>query len=132
MKRINIYLGILVTGFFCVILSFAVNSSAANTSACSEDVGKFCKEIKPGGGAIFDCLWQHQNELSAACSDHIARMEQRREQIKEFRQACSQDTAKFCKDVKPGRGRIVRCLKEHGNELSSPCGKKLKASPDKE
>ncbi|MBU2573744.1 MAG: cysteine rich repeat-containing protein [Elusimicrobia bacterium] len=34
---------------------------------------------------------------------------------------CAEDTAKFCKDVKPGEGRITACLKEHEKELSQAC-----------
>jgi hypothetical protein len=38
---------------------------------------------------------------------------------------CMPDIKAFCKDVKPGEGRIVRCLKQHENELSEACRKFL-------
>ena len=34
---------------------------------------------------------------------------------------CQADTEKFCKDVKPGEGRIIACLKAHEAELSADC-----------
>ncbi len=34
---------------------------------------------------------------------------------------CADDAAKFCKDMKPGDGRIARCMKEHSSELSAAC-----------
>jgi hypothetical protein len=34
---------------------------------------------------------------------------------------CADDVAKFCKDVQPGGGRIVRCMKQHEQELSPAC-----------
>jgi hypothetical protein len=37
------------------------------------------------------------------------------------RGACKDDVAKFCKDVQPGQGRIMQCMKEHENELSPGC-----------
>jgi len=37
---------------------------------------------------------------------------------------CSADIEKFCKDVQPGEGRIVQCLKAHNAELSSECKEK--------
>jgi hypothetical protein len=34
---------------------------------------------------------------------------------------CTDDAAKFCKDVQPGGGRIMKCMKEHENDLSPAC-----------
>jgi hypothetical protein len=34
---------------------------------------------------------------------------------------CKADAEKFCKDVKPGEGRIIACLKEHQADLSADC-----------
>lgn len=38
-------------------------------------------------------------------------------------QPCAQDAAKFCSKVKPGEGRMARCLDEHQAELSPACKK---------
>ncbi len=35
--------------------------------------------------------------------------------------ACKADVEKFCKDIKPGKGRIVSCLKSHEADLSQAC-----------
>jgi hypothetical protein len=35
--------------------------------------------------------------------------------------ACKPDVLKFCKDVKPGQGRVWACLKSHENELGQAC-----------
>lgn len=35
--------------------------------------------------------------------------------------ACKADTEKFCAGVKPGDGRLAKCLKEHEAELSPEC-----------
>jgi Cysteine rich repeat len=34
---------------------------------------------------------------------------------------CRDDAARLCQDVKPGRGAIAKCLKEHASELSPAC-----------
>jgi len=34
---------------------------------------------------------------------------------------CATDVQKFCKDVKPGEGRIIKCLQSHKSELSEAC-----------
>jgi gas vesicle protein len=40
--------------------------------ACKEDATKLCKDTKPGGGKIMQCLKQHEGELSAACKEKMA------------------------------------------------------------
>ena len=40
---------------------------------------------------------------------------------------CAEDVAKFCKDVKPGKGTIAKCLKQHESELSVGCKDNLAA-----
>jgi hypothetical protein len=34
---------------------------------------------------------------------------------------CKADVDKFCKDIRPGQGRIASCLKSHEAELSEAC-----------
>jgi hypothetical protein len=38
---------------------------------------------------------------------------------------CAADVQKFCKDVKRGEGRIIKCLKSHQSELSQACSSLL-------
>ncbi len=35
--------------------------------------------------------------------------------------ACHDDIEKFCKEIKPGHGRLGKCLKAHAKKLSKPC-----------
>jgi hypothetical protein len=39
----------------------------AAKEACKPDVQKFCQDVQPGRGKIFQCLQQHEAELSDAC-----------------------------------------------------------------
>ncbi len=41
--------------------------------------------------------------------------------FEKVRQACQDDLARLCKDVKPGEGRIRACLREHKDEISDGC-----------
>jgi hypothetical protein len=34
---------------------------------CRGDAEKFCTGVKPGGGALVDCLLEHQQEMSEEC-----------------------------------------------------------------
>jgi hypothetical protein len=40
---------------------------------------------------------------------------------KALREACTDDTKKFCADVQRGGGRIIKCLRDHSAELAPPC-----------
>lgn len=97
---------------------FCSDTQAADGRPCKEDVARFCADVTPGGGRIAKCLKEHENELSAACK---ARGEEVKSKMKEAIQACQKDAAQFCNDVKPGNGRIFKCLKEHEQELSTEC-----------
>jgi hypothetical protein len=39
---------------------------------CNEDAKQLCKDTKPGGGKVMQCLKQHESELSASCKDALA------------------------------------------------------------
>jgi hypothetical protein len=41
--------------------------------------------------------------------------------------ACKADAEKLCKDVQPGEGKLLECLKAHQTEVSSACKHNLAA-----
>ena len=86
--------------------------------ACKADVEKLCKDVKPGEGAIAKCLKQNEANLSPACKDAMA---QAHEKMQALRKACGGDAQQYCKDVKRGHGRVVRCLKDNEAKLSEGC-----------
>ncbi len=45
-----------------------------------------------------------------------------------IRKACREDAARFCKDVNPEQGGVVKCLKGNEESLSTPCRESLKAA----
>lgn len=69
---------------FLIMLSFSSVSLAkhheGHDGACKADVEKFCKDVKPGGGAIMKCLKEHKDQLSAECK---AKGEKMKEKMKE-------------------------------------------------
>ena len=74
--------------------------------------------MKPGEGRIIACLKEHEAELSAPCK---AAGEEKRAAKKEMKEACKADTDALCKDIKPGDGRLIKCLKENEAKLSEKC-----------
>jgi hypothetical protein len=39
--------------------------------ACKDDAKKLCKDAKPGGGRIMQCLKQHESDLSPECKEEM-------------------------------------------------------------
>jgi hypothetical protein len=111
--------------FTVALLSIGVAAAAdipAAKGPCADDVAKYCKDVKPGDGRIARCLKENEKQLSPACKSSI---EESKKRIKDAHQACEADAQKFCKDVKPGQGRIVKCLREHEKDLSPQCKAKM-------
>jgi len=99
---------------------------------CSEEITKYCKGVKPGGGRLLVCLKEHEKDLTPTCSEKVAEIEKR---LEEAKQICAEDTEKFCKGIQPGEGRIANCLNGHIEEISQNCRKKVsglkKMEPEK-
>jgi len=101
-------------------------------AACEQDAQKFCAGVQPGGGRLVRCLRQHENDLSEACRNEGRKIgEERRAAMQDVRQSCHKDAQKLCPDVKPGGGRIARCLRSQQNELSQACTEAVRDAKDK-
>lgn len=115
-----------IAGLLC--LTFSASVAAEEAKPCAEDAAKLCKGVKPGEGRVAKCMKEHEKELSPACKKNIAEF---KEQVKEFAEACKEDIQKDCKDVKPGGGRILQCLKQHEASLSPSCREEMSQSKGK-
>src|SRR5258708_10441836 len=104
-------------------LALASLPARAEGHPCKDDAEKLCKDVKPGGGRIIKCLKEHEAELSAACKEVQAKVAER---MKEIHEDCHDDVQKLCHDVKPGRGRVIRCLRRHHDKVSEACQTALK------
>lgn len=94
--------------------------------ACQEDMKRLCGEVKPGGGAIHDCMKSHESELSSGCKEKMAdRKKQFEEKKKEVLAACGADIKQYCANVTPGHGREIDCLKSYEDKISAGCKDKL-------
>ena len=107
-----------IAGFILYFFLTAGTAAFAQKKPCAGDGEKFCQGIQPGGGRIANCLAQHKDELSPGCK---ARVQEVALQLKGVQNGCEDDIMIFCPGVKPGGGRIAKCLKEHQAELSAEC-----------
>ena len=87
-------------------------------AACAEDAKKFCSNVRPGGGRMYQCLTSHSAELAPACRERI---ETAKANWDKFMAACKGDIEKACKTIPPGQGRVLSCHKGRESELSPAC-----------
>jgi hypothetical protein len=128
--------GALAAGFVCLGLMFGSGAPAQVKNACSDDIAKFCKDVKPGHGAIMDCLEKNETQLTDACKDYEQKMGgarlERREMVRaqvRLRQACGEDLRQYCKDMKPDVG-MSGCLTENESKLSPTCREALQTTKE--
>ena len=106
--------------FISTVLS--LNLMAAGNHPCAEDMKKYCADKKGDKKAMVECMKSHENDLSATCKEKIsARKEEMKNKIEKLKENCSDDAKKFCAEITPGKGAILKCLKSHENEVSDKC-----------
>jgi hypothetical protein len=63
------------TAVLAAMLGFAVSAYAASPLAyCRADAERLCPGVRPGGGAIKNCLKEHENEVSIGCAKEIKKL----------------------------------------------------------
>jgi len=116
---IGLVVGVMCLGFW------GAAAAAPGQNACKEDSAKFCKDVEPGGGRLAQCLKTHESELTPACRETMTAAKAK---IQGAHEACADDVQKFCTEVKPGGGRVMKCLKQNEKGLSPECREKLGAA----
>jgi hypothetical protein len=104
----------------CIIAALALllPTLASAGNPCSEDAKRFCADVDPGQGRIVKCLQAHKAELSQKCRAFGKKV---RKKLRKGLSQCKGDVAQFCKEVKPGQGRIAQCLAQNKGSLSDAC-----------
>ena len=100
---------------------FAFQAYAAGdmmNGPCAKDMQSLCSSAGTDRSAIHKCMMENEDKLSPECKAHHSKM---KEMMKEVREVCHEDVEKFCGDVQPGKGRIMKCLKDHKDDLSQGC-----------
>ena len=91
---------------------------AEGRGPCAADAKKFCYNVQPGDGRIYNCMMSHQAELAPACRDAMKALN---EKFDRFAKACKSDAEKYCKGIPAGDGRILSCLKGRESDLDKAC-----------
>lgn len=102
--------------------SFAAPAGPPGEGPCAKDAETLCPGIQHGDGRLMKCMREHQDKLSPECK---AQHEKMKAAFGEVKEACHDDIAKLCADVKPGKGRIMACMRSHREQLSEGCKKEF-------
>jgi len=88
---------------------------------CAQDVKTLCPDASTRQ-EFHQCLHDHADQVSAACTEKMQAWQQRRAAVET---ACQADLTAFCPDA---TGRDIRhCLHEHRSELSDSCSQAIDA-----
>ena len=108
---------LLVVFIFCFSSTMTHVHAHEGLKGCHKEIKELCKD-KKHGPEMFTCLQENKAKLSPEC---LKKFEEKRKKWKNHEGSCKADREKFCKDVKPGDGRIVQCMKDKMAELSPDC-----------
>lgn len=97
-------------------------SLAMAQGPCAKDRETLCGNVEKGEGRIMKCMHDNMDKVSAECKAHMEKM---KEHMKEAHEACADDVQFVCGGIKPGRGAIMKCLKENKDKLSEGCKAEL-------
>jgi hypothetical protein len=61
----------LIAAFGALLMTESAVAASVIATACAGDAKQFCSDVKPGGGALKDCVTAHFNALSADCRTAI-------------------------------------------------------------
>ena len=84
--------------------------------ACAPDIKAYCAGVQQGEGRIAQCLRSHQQQLSPACQQGVAKAASL---MKEVAQACEDDVHQYCAGAAPGT--VKDCLRTNFRKLSMGC-----------
>ena len=96
---------------------------------CREELNTYCKDVTPGEGRVLSCLYAFQDKVSPKCESAIYKsLEQLQKIINDQLYAvnkCQDDLETYCKDIEPGEGRLLECLKSNEDKVSASCNQAL-------
>lgn len=136
MKSISVMFAIFVCfAFFISPVNAEERPGRQMVQTCKADVQTYCQDVKPGGGRIFSCLDANSDKISEPCAQMVNAAREKKKSIDvaidAVKERCQADVDQFCKDVTPGRGRILSCLHANSDRISEPCAQVVNKAEEK-
>jgi hypothetical protein len=124
-------LGIVFGVMFLFVLSAGAEQSLVESVAngCKAELETYCKDVTPDQGRILACLYARNDKLSGKCEfafyDAAAQLERAVAALAYAANECDDDLDQFCRDVAAGKGRLLMCLEQNDQNVSSRCKEAL-------
>lgn len=107
---------------FLIFSNFNAYSAPSKNHACLKDIQKICPEAIGDKRLLMNCIQKHEKELSHECTKKTLKIkEAAKKRLYDLNKYCVQDAKKLCSDITPGKGAILKCLREKSNETSQNC-----------
>jgi hypothetical protein len=90
---------------------------------CEEDYRRLCANAEHATGV--DCLYENLLKLSGECAASVEILVERRNFLKNL-PACKKDARRHCPDLSLGALGVIKCLREHMENLQPGCRSGLK------
>ncbi len=110
--------------FFATFVAFAVYTKAM-ANPCDGDIDKYCGDIQPGQKEITSCLNSQDGQISFQCRNWLRVYASI---VDDLDNACGASARDFCRDVRPGFGRVAKCLSSDYDRLPEDCRRALQNS----
>jgi hypothetical protein len=117
MKPGRLMVQLIVVAAVSMSLGLLSRSLAFAAGACKADIAKYCGGAQ-GPKQELQCLKENKERLSPQCKMHIMQVLRA---VRGAHQDCEADIYMFCPGVQPGKGRVMKCLKAHKQELTPEC-----------
>ncbi len=126
------------------IITFSLPSSAQTHSQkeplkaaaklkvpCKAELDKYCSNIAPSDEKVVLCLLAHSDKITRSCSFSIVSVADQLSEsianiagqilVSPIARICLYDIENHCSKVKVGGGRVLKCLAENKDRISSTC-----------
>jgi hypothetical protein len=117
-----------------LVLSGAVSAQQtlidSVVKGCDKELKTYCKDVTPGEGRGLACLYAFSDKLTPQCEyalyDAAAQLERAVAALSYTVNECREDLTKFCADIKPGEGRLLKCIEKNDAKVTPRCKSAMK------
>jgi hypothetical protein len=103
---------------------------ASSVRGCDGDIKQHCSGLGQNATKVFMCLMAYEDQLGPVCRKGVLEaamtIKAGSEAIDYSLRACEADVDAYCREVQPGNGRVVGCIKANESIVSKNCIAALK------